>query len=138
MLLCVRSSIIQKACRMAAGSKCASSRHWDREFSRHTVLFNLVKIIFLVKNLMPIQLRQGLPLSLSGVRRIMEAMDWGDIVDFVSFGQVGADQIDAGVDHYILICPQNVVGSTIMTNLLEMVRWPRCLNKRQKHPPYTC
>lgn len=61
-----------------------------------------------------------MPLSLSGVRRIMEAMDWGDVVDFVSFGEVGRDQIDDH-DYYILISPQNVVGNTIMTNLSEMV-----------------
>ncbi|KAK9861434.1 hypothetical protein WJX84_008393 [Apatococcus fuscideae] len=63
---------------------------------------------------------QGLPLSLSGVRRIMEAMEWGDAEDFVSFGQVSADQIDDS-EYYILIAPQNVVGNTIMTNLQEMV-----------------
>lgn len=63
---------------------------------------------------------QGLPLSLSGVRRIMDAMDWGSAIDFVSFGEVGADQIDDN-DFYILIAPQNVVGSTIMTNLKDMV-----------------
>ena len=31
---------------------------------------------------------QGLPLSLSGVRRIMEGMDWGDALQFVAFGNV--------------------------------------------------
>lgn len=61
-----------------------------------------------------------MPLSLSGVRRIMEAMDWGDAINFVSFGEVGAAQIDDH-DYYILISPQNVVGNTIMTDLTEMV-----------------
>ena len=64
---------------------------------------------------------QGLPLSLSGVRKIMNMMDWGDIGDFVSFGEVGRDQID-DASYYILIAPQNVVGSTILTNLGDMVR----------------
>jgi hypothetical protein len=50
----------------------------------------------------------------------MEAMDWGDLVDFVGFGNVGADQID-DAQFYLLVAPQNVVGSTIMTKLLEMV-----------------
>ena len=50
----------------------------------------------------------------------MEAMDWGDAVDFVSFGNVGASQVDEA-SFYILIAPQNVVGNTIMTPLLEMV-----------------
>lgn len=63
---------------------------------------------------------QGLPLSLSGVRKIMNMMDWGDIGDFVSFGEVGRDQID-DASYYILIAPQNVVGSTILTNLGDMV-----------------
>ena len=31
---------------------------------------------------------QGIPLSLSGVRKIMERMDWGEVEEFVSFGQV--------------------------------------------------
>ena len=65
---------------------------------------------------------QGLPLSLSGVRRIMMAMEWGDAERFVTFGEVGADQVD-DAEYYILIAPQNVVGSTIMTNLGEMVRF---------------
>ncbi|KAK9806973.1 hypothetical protein WJX72_009126 [[Myrmecia] bisecta] len=63
---------------------------------------------------------QGLPLSLSGVRRIMDQMDWGSVGEFVSFGQVGADQVDEAA-FYVLICPQNVVGNTILTNLGEMV-----------------
>lgn len=51
----------------------------------------------------------------------MEAMDWGDAEEFVGFGNVGANQIDDS-QYYILIAPQNVVGTTIMTNLQEMVR----------------
>lgn len=50
----------------------------------------------------------------------MNMMDWGDIGDFVSFGEVGRDQID-DASYYILIAPQNVVGSTILTNLGDMV-----------------
>lgn len=64
---------------------------------------------------------QGLPLSLSGVRRIMENMDWGDVFDFVSFGNVGSNHLDDSA-YYVIVAPQNVVGSTIMTKLLEMVR----------------
>lgn len=63
---------------------------------------------------------QGLPLSLSGVRKIMNMMDWGDIGEFVSFGEVGRDQIDKA-SYYILVAPQNVVGTTILTNLGDMV-----------------
>lgn len=64
---------------------------------------------------------QGLPLSLSGARRILEAMDWGDYTDFVRFGQVGADQIEPDCQTYIIIAPQNVVGNTIITELTNMV-----------------
>lgn len=62
----------------------------------------------------------GLPLSLSGVRKIMNMMDWGDIGEFVSFGEVGRNQIDKA-SYYILVAPQNVVGNTILTNLGDMV-----------------
>lgn len=51
-------------------------------------------------------------------------MDWGDAEEFVSFGEVSAEDADCEADVFLLIAPQNVVGSTIMTNLLEMVR--RC------------
>lgn len=63
---------------------------------------------------------QGLPLSLSGVRRIMDNMDWGDALDFVSFGHVNPDQLD-DADFYILVAPQNVVASPIILNLIKMV-----------------
>eukprot|EP01024_Parvocaulis_polyphysoides_P037228 TRINITY_DN33154_c0_g1_i1.p1 TRINITY_DN33154_c0_g1~~TRINITY_DN33154_c0_g1_i1.p1 ORF type:complete len:283 (-),score=19.72 TRINITY_DN33154_c0_g1_i1:288-1031(-) len=62
----------------------------------------------------------GLPLSLSGVRQIMERMDWGSLQDFVSFGQVGEDQID-DAQYYVLIAPQNIVGGMIVTNISDMV-----------------
>lgn len=63
---------------------------------------------------------QGLPLSLSGVRRIMEAMDWGEASDFVTIGAVGKAEVDDS-DYYILVAPQNVVGNTIITSLEEHV-----------------
>ena len=62
---------------------------------------------------------QGLPLSLSGVRKIMERMEWGDAEDFVTLGAVGKDHIDES-QFYVLIAPQNMVGQTIMTPLLDM------------------
>lgn len=61
-----------------------------------------------------------MPLSLSGVRRIMERMDWGDAGAFVGFGEVGADQITADCDFYILIAPQNVVGAEFAVYLCHM------------------
>lgn len=73
---------------------------------------------------------QGLPLTLSGVRRIMEAMEWGNAAEFVRFGEVGADQIEDDCNYYILVCPQNVVGSTIITKMKEMVEKAEETNKR--------
>jgi adenylate kinase len=64
---------------------------------------------------------QGLPLSLSGVKRIMTSMDWGDAAEFVSIGAVGAAEVDDS-DFYIMVAPQNVVGNTIMTSLGEHVQ----------------
>ena len=47
--------------------------------------------------------------------------------------QVGPDQVDESA-YYLLICPQNVVGNTIMDHLHGMVRprplavrWLRCV-----------
>ena len=60
-------------------------------------------------------------------------MDWGDIGDFVSFGEVGRDQID-DASYYILIAPQNVVGSTILTNLGDMVRSLHSVNSSVRNP----
>lgn len=71
---------------------------------------------------------QGIPLSLSGVRKIMERMDWGEVADFVTFGNVNASTID-DASYYVLVTPQNVVGNTIMTPLLEMVDAAEAQNK---------
>ena len=73
---------------------------------------------------------QGIPLSLAGGRKIMERMDWGDVADFVTFGNVNASTIDDAT-YYVLVTPQNVVGNTIMTPLLEMVI-PLFPNRRAK------
>ena len=53
----------------------------------------------------------------------MENMDWGEALDFVSFGHVNPDQLDDS-DFYILVAPQNVVGSPIILNLIKMVGRP--------------
>ena len=41
--------------------------------------------------------------------------------DSLSAAQVGPDQVDNSA-YYLLICPQNVVGNTIMDHLHGMVR----------------
>lgn len=52
-------------------------------------------------------------------------MDWGDLVDFVSFGNIGADQIEQDCQFYVLVAPQNVVGGgAIISKLIEMVHNP--------------
>jgi len=71
---------------------------------------------------------QGIPLSLSGVRKIMERMDWGEVADFVTFGNIKASTIDDAT-YYILVTPQNVVGNTIMDPLIEMVDAAEAQNK---------
>merc|ERR1719284_1905750 len=46
-------------------------------------------------------------------------MDWGDAAPFVSFGSVGAGQVD-GSDVYLIIAPQNIVGASIFEDLRDM------------------
>jgi len=85
----------------------------------------------------------GLPLSLNGVRQIVERMDWlagpGEAFEgmvasyegvgekgYVRFGEIGAAEVDkdpteAPDDAFILISPQNIVGFSIVQDLQEMV-----------------
>lgn len=51
----------------------------------------------------------------AGVARIMNMMDWGEATEFVTFGQVGKEEVDEATDVYMLIAPQNIVGNTILT-----------------------
>lgn len=60
----------------------------------------------------------GTPLALSGVRRILQQMDWGD--DEVTIGQLGKDQIDE-CDAYIIISPQNITGHSVVPLIADMV-----------------
>lgn len=52
----------------------------------------------------------------------MKVMDWGDVADMVTFGEVSAEDADDPADVFVLLAPQNIVGNTIMTNLSDMVR----------------
>ena len=90
---------------------------------------------------------KGMPLSLSGVRRILEAMDWpDDLRPFLSFGEVGRATVespaqaqplgaaagaegeppalgsagDDGAGVYVILAPQNIVGSSILGDLEAM------------------
>eukprot|EP00889_Picochlorum_renovo_P000669 jgi/Picre1/27699/NNA_000663.t1 len=63
---------------------------------------------------------QGTPLALSGVRRILLQMDWGEVSDQIEIGQLGRDQID-DCQTYILISPQNITGHSVLPLISEMV-----------------
>ena len=83
----------------------------------------------------------GLPLSLNGVRKLLELMDWqsgpgenlegmvaepGEPEAYVRFGAVGADEVDkdkyaAPDDVFIVIAPQNIIGFSILDDLREMI-----------------
>ena len=54
----------------------------------------------------------------------MNMMDWGDVGDFVSIGEVSPKQVDDS-SYYILVAPQNIAGNTILTNLGDMVCTPQ-------------
>lgn len=64
----------------------------------------------------------GLPLSLNGMMKLAKLMDWdADAVgDRVSFGQIGADQVEGNDDIFLLVSPQNITGCSIIGLLEEM------------------
>jgi adenylate kinase len=64
---------------------------------------------------------QALPLSLSGVSKLLELMDWDDdVADAIvpNGGISGEDGSDA--DAFILVQPQNIVGYSILPYIAEM------------------
>jgi len=62
----------------------------------------------------------GMPLALSGVKRLLLQMDWGEDTP-VSIGEgLGREEID-DCDSYILIAPQNLQGSSVLPFIQEMV-----------------
>eukprot|EP00242_Pyramimonas_sp_CCMP2087_P014052 CAMPEP_0198210270 /NCGR_PEP_ID=MMETSP1445-20131203/20000_1 /TAXON_ID=36898 /ORGANISM="Pyramimonas sp., Strain CCMP2087" /LENGTH=348 /DNA_ID=CAMNT_0043884289 /DNA_START=102 /DNA_END=1148 /DNA_ORIENTATION=+ len=65
---------------------------------------------------------QGLPLSLAGVRRIMEAMDWGEdmLGNFINLGEVGPEHVLPSDDVVIVYSPTSIVGSSIIPPLAAM------------------
>jgi len=63
---------------------------------------------------------QGPPLFLAGVKRISETMDWGGVAELVSFGEVRSSEVDECA-FYVLLCPQNQIGGSIMADLADMV-----------------
>jgi len=65
----------------------------------------------------------GMPLSLAGAGRMIQQMDWGRTPEqeaAVSFGDVGAGAVEAGVDVYFVIAPQNMAGACVTAPLEAM------------------
>jgi len=63
----------------------------------------------------------GLPLSLSGVRRLLEMLDFeDDVADYVKVGAVSEEEVDDECAAYIVLCPQNIVNGCVVPLLEEM------------------
>ncbi|XP_057995553.1 adenylate kinase 5, chloroplastic isoform X2 [Hevea brasiliensis] len=65
----------------------------------------------------------GMPLQLSGTRKILEFMDWGDygaLGTFIKIGSIGAREVEEQDDIFILVAPQNAVGNCIIDDLKAM------------------
>ena len=64
---------------------------------------------------------QGLPLQLSGVRKLLDLMDWHeDVIEFISFGAIGKEEVREEDDIYIIIAPQNIIGASVQPSLEAM------------------
>lgn len=64
---------------------------------------------------------QGMPLSLNGVMRIMQQMQWYDNEEQIKLGNIGANEVD-DADAFIIISPQNITGYSVLPLLEEMVK----------------
>ena len=80
----------------------------------------------------------GMPLALSSMRVVLEKMDWGSDLStdqkwksgdsseqprpeaLIRLGTIGADQVADDDDVILVMCPQNVVGGMIITELESM------------------
>ena len=71
---------------------------------------------------------QGLPLSLNGVRKLLESMDWGDNTEelfdqkYIRFGAVtnATDNVDDMDDVFLILCPQSTVGCPVVPGLMDL------------------
>lgn len=59
---------------------------------------------------------QGIPISLNGVRRILEMMDWPVRPRFGDISEGAVDDSDV----FILLAPQSIVGASIIDKMQEM------------------
>lgn len=73
----------------------------------------------------------GMPLSLSGVKRLLSQMDWGEDTPVSIAEGLGRDEID-DCDSYILIAPQNLQGSSVLPFIQEMVEQAKEEGKKGK------
>ncbi len=65
----------------------------------------------------------GMPLSLAGAGKMIAQMDWGRTPEAeaaVSFGDVSAGVVEAGVDTFFVIAPQNMAGACVTAPLAAM------------------
>lgn len=64
---------------------------------------------------------QALPLSLSGVSKLLGMMDWEeDVVEMIDpNGGIGAEYSE-GADAFVLVQPQNIVGYSVLPYIAEM------------------
>merc|ERR1719389_953646 len=74
---------------------------------------------------------QGLPLQLSGVRRLLDMMEWDEVdgvelvagdVPRVRIGALDADELLPDDHVVIVIAPQNIKGAAIMPALEALVK----------------
>lgn len=73
----------------------------------------------------------GMPLSLSGVKRLLSQMDWGEDTPVSIAEGLGRDEID-DCDSYIIIAPQNLQGSSVLPFIQEMVEQAKEEGKKGK------
>ena len=62
----------------------------------------------------------AMPMMLNGIRRIMDAMDWGEGEGFIRTGSIGPDECAPDDDVFILIAPQHITGHSVLPLLLPM------------------
>lgn len=67
---------------------------------------------------------QGVPLSLNGVRRLLEGMDWGESTEelfaskYIRFGDLASESsVDDEDDVFVVLAPQSLVGCSIVEAL---------------------
>ena len=62
----------------------------------------------------------GMPLSLNGMKRLLETMDWGPGVlgNTVKVGSIDESEVDANDTLYLLIAPQSITGGDVTPRLL--------------------